>query len=120
MQLIVLFYDLLAVAPTGDDCCEPDQSQQLLANVTDLQSRSCIQLLQTIVTCTWVPARKSDGYPGRILKYFDTSPFNPHMEENVVPNAFIAYTAAMRWQVPSPIHQYHSSSERHRDNARHQ
>ena len=39
MQFIVLFYDLLALAPTGDGCWEPDQSQQL--------SQSWIQILQT-------------------------------------------------------------------------
>jgi hypothetical protein len=40
MQLIVLFYDLLDAAPMGEGCWEPDQSQQLLANVTYSQSRS--------------------------------------------------------------------------------
>jgi hypothetical protein len=40
MQLIVLFYDLLDAAPTGVGRWEPEQSQQLLANVMDLQSWS--------------------------------------------------------------------------------
>jgi hypothetical protein len=60
MQLVILLYNLLAAAPMGDGCWEPDQLQQLLTNVTDLQSHSWIQHLQTRVTGTWVPVRKSE------------------------------------------------------------